>query len=175
MLMRIIHARVCAILLALMCLCMPACTHGRWVRTSELMLEGTRLAVDSSWSLAIEDQRNAEDAAIRAGAARAATATPEERLRILADVEAELARIRERHHAWYDKFALVRKLHAQAVATLEAYQAGGSRALFEQALASLLEAWRALREVLPRGSLMATGSPPTAEKLFNVKVIPCTS
>ncbi|MBK8246064.1 MAG: hypothetical protein IPK85_01470 [Gemmatimonadetes bacterium] len=142
-----------AALLVLLALVLPlvsGCGERAWQRSMLVSLETTRIGTEAAWSIAIENQRTSEAAAINDGAARAAGLEEAARLVILAEVQRELATVRARSHAVYARFRLVRQLHATAVAAFDAYRAGrGTRASFFAAMDPLLDAWRALQEILP--------------------------
>lgn len=140
-------------LLIVMLVCasvLTGCGERAWQRATIVTLETTRIGTEAAWAIAIENQRTSEAAVINDGAARAAGLEDAERLAILAEVQRELAAVRTRSHAVYAHFRLVRQLHATAVAAFDAYRAGrGTRASFFAAMEPLLDAWRALQEILP--------------------------
>lgn len=141
--------RALVVLLTLLAL-VPGCGERAWQRSMLVSLETTRIGTEAAWSIAIENQRTSEAAVINDGAARAAGLEEAARLVILAEVQRELAAVRKRAHVAHARFRLVRQLHVTAVAAFDAYRAGrGTRASFFAAMDPLLDAWRALQEVLP--------------------------
>lgn len=142
-----------AALVVLLTMVLPlasGCGERAWQRGMLVSLETTRIGTEAAWSIAIENQRTSEAAAINDGAARAAGLEEAARLVILAEVQRELAVVRKRAHVVHARFRLVRQLHATAVAAFDAYRAGrGTRASFFAAMDPLLDAWRALQEILP--------------------------
>lgn len=148
--LRALRSSVLTLLLCALPLGGVGCAERAWQRGAEMTLEMTRIAVDGSWSLTLDHQRFAEEAALQDAARRAVGRGPEERQTVLEDLQGQLLLIRQRHHVWYEKYGLIRSLHTTAVAAFEAYRAGrGSRGAFLAALEPLLDAWRALQEVLP--------------------------